>query len=74
MTTATAKPAVPRDARHAAAQGFSFRNGSATFEDDFINASTMIREGEMELEDGNGGNIVIPFKAKCTFGKPRLAK
>ena len=76
MTTAAAKtfPAVPRDARDAAAQGFNFREGYFEVQDDFIDSSRMQRRGTMELEDGNGGKIVIPFQAKFTFGKPRAAK
>jgi len=74
--TAAAKafPALPRDARHAASAGFDFRQAVTTCADDFTNASTMVREGEMELEDGHGGRILIPFQAKFTFGKPRAAK
>jgi len=75
-TTAAAKafPAVPRDARHAASSGFDFRQAITTCEDDFTGASTMVREGEMELEDGHGGRILIPFTATFTFGKPRAVK
>jgi hypothetical protein len=43
-------------------------------QDDFIDGSRMQRRGTMELENGNGGKIVIPFQAKFTFGKPRAAK
>jgi len=75
-TAATAKafPAVPRDARHAASAGFDFRQAITTCEDDFTGASTMLREGEMELTDTSGNQIVIPFQAKFTFGKPRPVK
>src|SRR5215469_18114443 len=75
MTTAAAKafPAVPRDARDAAAQGFNFREGYFDVQDDFIDGSKMQRRGSMELSDGKGGKIVIPFQAKFTFGKPRAA-
>ena len=76
MTTAAkAFPAIPRDAKDAAAQGFfNFREGYFEVQDDFIDGSRMQRRGSMELEDGKGGKIVIPFQAKFTFGKPRAAK
>ena len=75
MTTTAAKafPAVPRDARDAAAAGFNFREGYIEVQDDFIDGSKMQRRGTIELEDGKGGKIVIPFQAKFTFGKPRAA-
>jgi hypothetical protein len=63
-------PAVPRDARHAASQGFNFREGTFEVEDDFTDASKMERRGVMEVSDDLGNAIEVPFTAQFTFGKP----
>jgi hypothetical protein len=62
-------PAVPRDARHAAARGFNFSEGSFAIEDDFVDASKMVRRGTMEISDDRGNVINVPFTARFEFGK-----
>jgi hypothetical protein len=63
-------PSVPRDARHAASQGFSFREGHFEFEDDFVDSNKMLRRGTMEICDDQGNTMEIPFTATFAFGKP----
>jgi len=67
-------PVVPRDARHAASQGFNFREGSLAVQDDFTDGSKMERRGTMEVSDDLGNTIEVPFTAEFTFGKPELLK
>jgi len=64
-------PAVPRDARHAASQGFNFREGSLQVEDDFTDGSTMLRRGSMAVHDDLGNTIEVPFTAHFEFGPPK---
>jgi hypothetical protein len=64
-------PAVPRDARHAASQGFNFREGSFEVEDDFTDADKMVRRGAMEISDDQGNTIEVPFTARFDFGAPK---
>jgi len=61
---------LPRDARHAASKGFNFREGSLEVEDDFVEANKMVRRGTMEVCDGVGHTVEVPFTAEFRFGKP----
>jgi hypothetical protein len=61
---------VPRDARHAASRGFNFREGFFEVEDAFVDANKMARRGTMEISDGQGNRVKVPFTSMCTFGKP----
>lgn len=70
MMKSTTFPVVPRDARHAASQGFNFREGSLEVEDDFVDANKMVRKGEMRASDDLGNEITVPFTTAFTFGKP----
>lgn len=66
----TTFPSVPRDARHAAASGFNFREGGVNVEDDLVDADKMVRRGTMEIADDLGNEILLPFTAEYKFGKP----
>ncbi len=66
-------PVVPRDAKHAASQGFNFREGSLEVEDDFVDDSKMLRRGTMEVQDDLGNTILVPFTARFEFGRPAKA-
>jgi hypothetical protein len=67
-------PDVPRDARHAASQGFDFGEAGLAVEDDFTDGSKMTRRGVMEVSDGRGVTIEVPFTAEFKFGKPVPAR
>lgn len=66
----TTFPALPRDARDAAVQGFDIAGGSPTFNFDFTDGSTMLLKGKMDVD----GKIEIPFTAEYKFGRPVAAK
>ena len=70
IPASTRFPSVPRDARHAAASGFNFREGSFDVQDDFVDADKMLRRGTMEITDDLGNTILVPFTAEFEFGKP----
>jgi hypothetical protein len=61
--------ALPRDARHAASQGFNFREGSLEVEDDFVEVDKMLRRGTMEVSDDAGNIVEVSFTAEFTFSK-----
>jgi hypothetical protein len=63
-------PDVPRDARHAASRGFDFGEAWLAVTDDFVDADKMLRKGTMEISDGRGATIEVPFTAEYKFGKP----
>lgn len=65
---------VPRDARHAASQGFNFREGTFEVKDDFVDADKMVRRGSMEISDDQGNTIEVPFTSSFTFDKPVLVR
>lgn len=64
------KTRVPGNARDAALQGANFLEGFATLEDCWTGPNSAIRTGEVEPD---GADIVVPFTAKITYGKPRRA-
>ena len=72
----TTFPALPRDARDAAAQGFNVASGIQTFDFDFPEGSTMLMKGKMDVEGDEfcGGQITMPFTAEYKFGEPVAAK
>ncbi len=63
-------PALPCDARDAAARGFDVGGASFEFEDNFTGGSTMLRRGTLQVCNNRGEHIEIPFTAKFKFGKP----
>jgi hypothetical protein len=70
------RPELPRDAREAATRGYDFGALSASWLDEFVGKSNMVRRGAMELENAleDGDPIEIPFTAHFTFGKPKVSK
>ena len=70
----TTFPALPRDARDAAAKGFDVTAGSPSFHFDFPDGATMLLKGEMDVDGPNRSRIQMPFTAEYKFGEPVAAK
>ena len=66
----TTFPALPRDARDAAAKGFDVGGATIEFEDDFTSGSTILRRGIAYAQDGRGNTIKVPFTANFSLGRP----